>query len=95
MGYITKQERLLQQIRNSGTSSLGACGGVLINDTAAHARKFSAFTVIAEAVLDSSEITSKIQDLDVDVTVPAGITIFGNFSNLQLVSGTIIAYFTC
>ena len=94
MAYTTNEERLLSSIDRQART--GECGGVLIDGATIVTGRFVAFTVIADSTqLDVSGIDSNIDDLDTDTTLPKGVTIFGNFSSLQLTGGAIIAYKKC
>lgn len=87
-------------------SLLGQNGGILINDNSAHLATtefhdrafYCSIQALTSAVLDASEMgspssnTCSIEDLDTDLTIPAGTTIYGRFGNCQLTSGTVIAY---
>ena len=95
MGYRTNEERLLASMDRQ--ARVGGCGGVLIAGTDAVTGKFVAFTVIADSTqLDVSGVVSDIDDVGAtDLDVPKGVTIFGNFTSLQLTGGKIIAYRKC
>ena len=94
MGYNTNADRLLDRVNKA--LRVGACGAILINDTAAKTGKFSAITAVgtADVVLDATT-ASDITDFDVDVTIPKGVTIFGNFTSIVVNSGVAIAYKSC
>ena len=93
MAYNTNADRLLHRIRKS--VGIGGCGGILIDDTATHSGKFSAIQAIGttDAVL-STDTASDITDF-AQVTIPKGVTIFGSFTAVDLVSGKVIAYRSC
>ena len=93
MAYNTNADRLLHRIRKS--VGIGGCGGTLIDDTATHTGAFSAIQAIGttDAVLTTNTL-SDIQDF-AQVTIPKGVTIFGNFTAVDLSSGKVIAYNTC
>jgi hypothetical protein len=93
MGYYTNEERLLKKV--SDAVRVGACGAILIDDTSTHSGTFSAVQAIgtADAVL-STDTVSDITDF-AQVTIPKGVTIFGNFTAVDLVSGKVLAYKTC
>ena len=95
MAFNTTEERLLTRLFNSSKSSLGDCGAILINDASVHTDKYTSITALTEVVLSNSGTASKIADFDVDITIPAGVTIFGKFSAIQASSGTLIAYKAC
>jgi len=93
MGYNTTGDRLLNSIK--AAVRVGVCGAILIDDTATHTGKFSAVQAVGttDAVL-STNTSCDITDF-AQITIPKGVTIFGNFSAVDLVSGKVIAYNTC
>lgn len=93
----TTEERLLQIIAESSKNSLGQCGVLMIDDTVEHTGPFVALTAIgtADAVIDSSECTTNIEDAAATITIPEGATIFGNFTSIELDSGAVLAYRKC
>jgi len=88
----TTEERMLQKIQNR--SNIGACGNILIDDTAQHTGPYVAFTALEETVVDVSDCTLDMEDA-ADFTVPAGVTVFGVYDVLSLESGKVIAYKGC
>lgn len=79
----------------------GENGATYINDTAdvsppASSNHFIAITALTETVLDQSDMAGANEtnwvDFDVDVTIPAGVTVYGRFTVISLVSGTCLAY---
>jgi ABC-type glucose/galactose transport system permease subunit len=76
--------------------ALGQAGSILIDDTAGHTGKFVALTALSTSVLDVSEmsnITNTIEDADADISIPTGVTIYGEFEDVQLASGgPLLAY---
>jgi len=97
MANNTTEERLLQIIADSSKNSLGQCGVLMIDDTIEHTGPFVALTAIgtADAVIDSSECTTNIEDAAATITIPEGATIFGNFTSIELDSGAVLAYRKC
>ncbi len=97
MANNTTEERLLQIIADSSKNSLGQCGVLMIDDTVEHTGPFVALTAIgtADAVIDSSECTTNIEDAAATITIPEGATIFGNFTSIELDSGAVLAYRKC
>ena len=85
----------LGEIAKSHDESLGQCGSIIIDDTVEHTGPFIAITVIGteDAVIDTSECDlGTLEDQPATITIPKGGTIFGNFTSIELDSGTIIAY---
>ena len=93
--YNTNSDRLLNRIKKS--VGVGGCGAIYIDDQATHTGNFSAITAVgtADAVLANATSVSDIADFDADITIPKGVTIFGNFTTIDLTSGKVIAYNTC
>jgi len=93
----TTQDRLLQAIEKLTKNSLGQCGVLMIDDTDEHTGPFIALTAIgtADAVIDTSECTTGIEDAAATITIPEGATIFGHFTSIELDSGAVLAYRKC
>jgi len=93
MKYNTPGDRLLKRIEKR--AKIGDCGVIYIDDTSEHTGPFTAVQAIAESTLDVSACTSNIEDA-ADITIPAGVTIFGNFTSVAF-SGTpsVLAYYSC
>ena len=81
-----------KQLFITTVSKLNSCDG----------EGFFAITALAEATIDVSECDTKIvqnnsgtiSDAVTDIVIPAGATIYGNFSSIELASGSgaVIAY---
>ena len=97
MGFNTNQDRLLNAIKDLNRNALGQCGVLMIDDTVEHTGPFIALTAIgtADAVIDTSECTTNIEDAAATITIPEGSTIFGNFDSIELDSGVVLAYRKC
>ena len=93
----TTEERLLQAIKDANVNALGGCGVIMIDDTVEHTGPFVAITAIgtADAVIDSSECTTGIEDGAATITIPKGATIFGHMTSIELDSGAVLAYRRC
>ena len=70
-------------------------GGNFIADTAAYTGKWGAITALAAAVATLTTAQDGIWDsgTSTSVPIPAGTTIYGNFTGITLASGKVIAYF--
>lgn len=69
-------------------------GADIYADTSDHTGTWRRITTLAATVIDSytaSDIGAGTQ-VTADLTLAAGVTIFGNFSQIKLTSGAIIAY---
>ena len=97
MAYNTNEERLLSAIKDASVNALGGCGTLMIDDTVEHTGPFVALTAIgtADAVIDTSECTTGIEDAAATITIPEGVTIFGHFTSIELDSGAVLAYRKC
>ena len=98
MGFNTNQDRLLDAIKDLNRNALGQCGSIIIDDTVEHTGPFTAITAIGaeDAVIDTSECDlGSLEDQPATITVPEGVTIFGNFNSIELDSGVVIAYRAC
>jgi len=96
MEYRTPGDRLLKRIEKQ--SRIGACGVVMIDGDAAQDEitgPFSAVQALSEAVIDTSECTTNIESEADTITIPAGVTIFGNFDSIELDSGKVLCYKSC
>lgn len=72
-------------------NTLGCGGCVNVTDTSATTGAFWALTVIADATFTSLTDTSATGALT-GVAVPAGVTLYGDFTGFQLTSGAVRAY---
>jgi hypothetical protein len=81
-------------VQEAQNAQMGQAGSVFIDDTAQHTGPFAAITAIEDSEVDVSDCTdiAKTMTDAVDFTIPAGLTIYGNFSVFSLVSGKVIAY---
>lgn len=91
----TTEQRILERIKDR--ANLGACGSIYIDDTTTeHSGPFSAVTALVNSTIDVSECTTNIKDADQDILIPAGVTIFGDFTSLQFdTAAGVIAYYRC
>ena len=96
----TKQDEFLNDIKTNTGSALSPVASDYIADTTEHVGPYFALTSIGtvDAVIDVSEcdmsylgnVLSK-QGTD-NITIPRGVTIYGNFASVELDSGALIAY---
>jgi|TARA_B100000073_G_scaffold132540_1_gene108532 uncharacterized protein YcgI (DUF1989 family) len=73
-------------------ASLGQAGLILIDDTNEHTGPFVAIQALEDSVVDVSECDMSFIEDVVDFTIPAGMTIYGNFASIELDSGKVLAY---
>jgi len=96
----TEQDKWHSDTADGVNNSLTPGTTVHINDQKKHTGPFFAITALADAVVDVSECEigivegngGAIQAIATDLTIPKGITIYGNFTSIELDSGTVIAY---
>ncbi len=72
--------------------ALGQAGVIMIDDTDAHTGPFVAITAITDEVVDVSECDMSFIEDVADFTIPKGVTIYGQFTSIELDSGTVFAY---
>ena len=80
-------------VAEAQNAGLGQAGVILIDDTDAHTGPFVAIQALEDAAVDISECDmSWIEDV-ADFTIPAGLTIYGKFTSIELDSGKVLAYY--
>lgn len=68
-------------------------GGAFINDTAAKTGRWGAITALTAAVANiTTGAGGGWTGTTTAVNIPAGVTIYGNFTGITLASGSVIAY---
>lgn len=95
MAIRTEQDALLDGIRsNTGSALSPKTTTVIDGDTAQNeiTGPFFAITALSDAVIDSSECTTNITSIPATLQIPKGVTIYGNFTSIELDSGIVIAY---
>tara|TARA_R100000734_G_C3227784_1_gene36917 strand:+ start:88 stop:366 length:279 start_codon:yes stop_codon:yes gene_type:complete len=81
-------------VQEAQNIALGQAGSVFIDDTAQHTGTFVAISAIEDSVVDVSDCTNIANTMAdaADFTIPAGMTIYGEFEVFSLASGKVIAY---
>ena len=81
-------------VQEAQNAQRGQAGSVFIENTAVHTGPFAAITAIEDSEVDVSDCTDidKTMTNAADFTIPAGLTIYGNFAAFSLNSGKVIAY---
>tara|TARA_R100000808_G_C2123109_1_gene133931 strand:- start:95 stop:436 length:342 start_codon:yes stop_codon:yes gene_type:complete len=101
MAIRTETEQFLSNISNATSNAMQPGTTVHIDDTVAHTGPFFGVTALADAVVDVSECTINIienggsgatQAIATNFTIPKGVTIYGNFTSIELDSGSVLAY---
>ena len=85
------QDRSIEGIAKYTSLSLGQGGAVYVSDTTQTDGNFGAIQAVADAVF-SALVSGNWTGTTTDIPVPAGVTIFGNFTSFTLTSGKVIAY---
>ena len=78
---------------HTNQQSFGAAGVILIDDTVAHTGPFVAIQALEDAVVDISECDMSFIEDVADFTIVAGLTIYGEFTSIELDSGKVLAYY--
>ena len=100
MAIRTEQDALIDGIKNNTFSALSPRAADFIIDTDEHTGPYFALTAIgtADAVIDVSQCDMSFlggvaANTGTDnITIPKGVTIYGNFASVELDSGALIAY---
>ena len=101
MAIRTETEQFLSNISNATSNAMQPGSTVHINDAVKHTGPFFAVLALADAVLDVSECTTNIiegdgasamQAIATNFTIPKGVTIYGDFTSIELDSGSVLSY---
>ena len=79
----------------SGSLGLGSAGStVLVAATAEQTGSFCAVTVIAAATFTTltPEDAFHPSEVNYNMTIPAGVTIYGRWTAIELATGSVVAY---
>ena len=87
----TISESLLKTNRDLLNDSLAPVAH-FIDDTVEHTGPYFAVYALEESVIDTSECTTNIIDVPATITLKEGMTIYGDFTSIELDSGRVIAY---
>jgi hypothetical protein len=93
MAIRTEQDALLDAVKNNTGSALQPSETVLIDDLVSeHTGPFFAVTALVDSTIDHSECVTNITN-GADFIIPKGVTIYGNFTSIYLVTaGKVLAY---
>ena len=93
MAIRTEQEALINDVKNNTRSAIQPSETVLIPAVGAlHAGPFFAVTALEDSTIDHSACTTNITN-GADFIIPKGVTIYGNFTSIYLVTaGKVLAY---
>ena len=79
----------------SGSLSLGSAGSkVIVAATATQTGMFCAITALADSTFTTltPEDAAHPDDAAYNLTIPAGVTIYGRWSDINIASGAVVAY---
>jgi len=96
MAIRNDSDKFLQGIKNLGEKGNGSHGAFFINDTASHtaAGGWNAITFTENTVFTTLTASNwSGDDFTTPEVFPEGLTIYGNFTVIDLESGACIAYF--
>jgi hypothetical protein len=88
---IPFREQSIEGIANDTSLALGQGGAVYVTDTTQTDGSFGAIQAVADAVF-SALVAGNWTGTTTNLPLPAGVTIFGNFTSFTLTSGKVIAY---
>ena len=80
-------------VAEAQNAGLGQAGVILIDDTDAHTGPFVAIQALQDSAVDISECDKSFIEDVADFTIPAGLTIYGRFTSIELDSGKVLAYY--
>lgn len=89
---IPAKDETIEGISRDTSLSLGQGGAVLTTTTDEISGNFGAIQALEASVFTSLTAGNWEGDSTADLALPAGTTIFGNFTAYQLTSGKVIAY---
>ena len=95
MAIRTEQEALLNSISANSLAAVAPGTTTIIDGDSSQVEvtgPFFAITALSDAVIDSSECTANITSIGATLTIPQGITIYGNFTSIALDEGVVVAY---
>lgn len=88
---IPVRDQSIEGIASDTSLSLGQGGAVYVSDTTQTNGNFGAIQAVADAVF-TALVSGNWTGTTTDIPLPAGVTIFGNFTSFTLTSGKVIAY---
>ena len=88
----TISESLLKNTLDVLSESMSPQVVHMIDDTVEHTGPYFAIAALEESVIDTSECTTNITDAAATITIPKGMTIYGDFDSIELDSGKVLAY---
>ena len=95
MAVRNELERFLENVSKNQDKGNGSHGAFFINDTDSHtsAGGWNAITFTENTIFTTLTASNWSGDSTASETFPEGLTIYGNFTVIDLASGACIAYF--
>ena len=87
----TVSESLLSSLVKNLNETMSPGVVHMIDDTVEHTGPYFAIAALEDSVIDTSECTTNITDAAATITIK-GMTIYGNFTSIELDSGKVLAY---
>lgn len=85
------QDRSIEGIAKDTSLSLGQGGAEYVTDTTIRNGNFGAIQAVADSVF-TALVAGNWTGTTTSLPLPAGVTIFGNFTSFTLTSGKVVAY---
>lgn len=85
------RDQSIEGIANDTSLSLGQGGATYVTDTTQTDGSFGAIQAVADTVF-SALVAGNWTGTTTDLPLPAGATIFGDFTSFTLTSGKVVAY---
>jgi hypothetical protein len=86
------KDQSIEGIAKDTSLSLGQGGAEYVTDTAIRSGAFGAIQAVETAVISTLTSGNWTPSPATAIPLPAGVTIFGNFTSFTLTSGKVIAY---
>tara|TARA_R110002012_G_scaffold24556_5_gene81952 strand:- start:1775 stop:2068 length:294 start_codon:yes stop_codon:yes gene_type:complete len=93
----TLTEDLLTEIKNNIKNGLGGCGSEIIDGTAAVTGNWFCVVPLDATQFDVSGCSTNIANFptDSDIVIAPGVPLFGDWTSIQLIDGSVQAYVLC
>jgi hypothetical protein len=97
----TEADKRQNDIASGINNSIMPGSTVYIDDTKKHTGPFFAITAMQKTEIDVSECNTNVVESDgsgaiqattTNIVIPMGVTIYGNFSSIELEQGIVMAY---
>jgi len=88
---IPASDQSIEGVARDTSLSLGQGGAVYVTDTTQTNGNFGAIQAVADTVF-SALVAGNWTGTTANLPLPAGATIFGNFTSFTLTSGKVVAY---